>query len=917
MKAKYILICFFLFSTLISFSQYQSKTILLKAYKKNISELNSNQYLAQILQESNGSIIRIFPKHKSPKEKIDRYGHQLVDLSLWYQFTYSSNIPESLIISELQQTGVFRYVEQRPLNTLFYTPNDPKRGNQWYLDNIHAYDAWDVEMGDTNVVVGVTDTGIDRVQEDLIDGIKYNYQDTVDGIDNDNDGFVDNFCGWDVGSNDNNPQWGPIGHGTFVAGFVSAVPDNGIGISGVGYHIKTLPIKIDDTQGSLIHDYEGIVYAADKNCAIINCSWGGPVFTQFGQDVVNYATFNRDVLVVAACGNSNNSVWMYPSAYNIVLSVAATDSMDVRWTQSSYGARVDLNAPGTFVYSTWPGNYYFSSHGTSFSAPMVAAAAALVKSHYPWMNALQLGEQMRVSTDVIDTIAGNVPTKDYMGSGRLNMYKALVDTTSPAIRFEDQNISFSTNDYSDTLSISGKFINYLSPSSTALTASISTASPYLLILNSNYNIGQLATNGTTNNYNSPFKIKILPSIPMGYQADIKITYTDGNYTGFEFIRVELHKDFVNIDTNKITLTLCSNSRIGFSDDNLNQGIGLLYKGGRSMMSMGGLLVGTSGNLVSDNIYSEQGYDHDFRPIVTIQEGLNPRNSDQSFYCEFNNDSAGFVTQKVEVKQFSYAYDKAGKDKFVILEYHIFNSGNYPLSNFYTALYADFDIEKSSANKAQYDASRQLAYTYQTKGGKNAGIMLLEGKNANSYCIDNDGSDGSISIYDGFYGFEKFQAMTLPRDSAGYGAGGDVSNMLSSGPYSIPVGDSIVVSFAILAGDHLADLQQTAQEAYDLYYNTAAINHAQSQGNKLQLKVKPNPISEQFQIIVNNPKHQDLNFSLLDANGRLIKEWTKEGITKGKSSYDLRVSSFSLKSGVYYISVSTSKEQISQKLIILL
>jgi len=409
---RLILSSFLLFLSLFASSQYQQKTILLKVKPEYRNELLSNQNLNTLIQDCKGKLHRVFPNHKPPKEQVDRYGHSLVDISLWYQLKYKSDIPESTIIQNLKQLKLFQYVEQRVLNTLFYTPNDPQIGEQWYLNNIHAYEAWDIEKGDTNVVIGVTDTGIDRVQEDLIDGIKYNYEDTVDGIDNDNDGFIDNFCGWDVGNNDNNPQWGPIGHGTFVSGFVSAVPDNGLGIAGVGYHIKTLPVKIDDTQGYLVHDYEGIVYAADFGCVAINASWGGPIFSQFGQDVVNYATFNRNTLVVAACGNSNNSVWMYPASYENVLSVAATDSLDVRWSQSSYGSMVDLNAPGTFVYSTWPGNIYFSSHGTSFSAPMVAAAVGLVKSHYPWMNALQLGEQMRVSADIIDTIAGNIPTKD-------------------------------------------------------------------------------------------------------------------------------------------------------------------------------------------------------------------------------------------------------------------------------------------------------------------------------------------------------------------------------------------------------------------------------------------------------------------------------------------------------------------------
>ncbi|MCK5855862.1 MAG: S8 family peptidase [Bacteroidales bacterium] len=917
MKTKLTLLYLFIFLPFFIFSQYQSKTILVKILPKYAVEFSNNQALSQILQESKGTIQQIFPKHKKPNEEYDRYGHQLVDLSLWHQLVYKSDIPETSIINKLQKIGIFKYVEQRPLNTLFYTPNDPKRGNQWYLDIIHAYDAWDVEMGDTNVVVGVTDTGIDRVHEDLIDGIKYNYQDPVDGIDNDNDGFLDNFCGWDVGNNDNNPQWGPIGHGTFVSGFVSAVPDNGVGIAGVGYNIKTLPVKIDDTEGKLTRDYEGIVYAADKFCAVINCAWGGPVFTQFGKDVVNYATFNRNVLVVAACGNSNSSVWMYPASYDIVLSVAATDSLDVRWAQSSYGSMVDMNAPGTFVYSTWPGNVYFSSHGTSFSSPMVAAAAALVKSHYPWMNALQLGEQMRVSADIIDTIAGNIPTKDFMGSGRLNMHKALIDTTSPALRFENQIISFSTNDYSDTISISGDFINYLSPSSSALKATISTTSPYLLILNSTFNIGQLPTNGIVNNNNNAFKIRILPSIPLGYQADIKVTYSDGNYSGFEFVRIELNKDFINIDTNKIALTLTSNSRLGYNDDYQNQGVGMVYKGGRSMLSYGGLLVATSGNQVSDNIYGQQGYDHDFKTIVPIKEILNPSQGDQAFFCEFNDDNASFSKLNIKVKQFSYAYNQAGKDQFVILEYHIFNLGNAPLTNLHTALFADFDIEKSSANKASHDPTHRLAYTYPTSGGKHAGLMILEGINTNIYNIDNDGKNGSVRIYDDFYGFEKFQTMTQARDSAGYGNGGDVSNMISAGPYTIAKNDSIVVSFAVLVGDHLHDLKQVAQEAYDTYYNTASISNQQEKEQSLYLYTgQPNPFSSKTKITIINDKKQNIQLSVYDNLGQLRKKWTENKLPKGTYHFILNAGELRLKSGVYHLVLSSSNEHYSRKLILI-
>ena len=915
MNIRFIIFSIIIFWNWQLIAQYQDKTIVMKLFSSNQIELSQNSELTTLLQNINGSIHNIFPNHKTPKETTNVYGQELIDLSLWMQLEYKNSIPESFIISKLKAISLFEFVEQRPLNTPFYVPNDSLLGHQWYLNNIKAYGAWDIEQGDTNVVVGITDTGIDRVGEDLKNGIKYNYQDPVDGIDNDNDGFIDNYCGWDVGSNDNNVQWGPIGHGTFVAGFVSAVPDNGKGIAGVGFHIKTLPIKIDDTEGKLIHDYEGIAYAADHGAAIINCSWGGPIFTQFGKDVIDYATFNRNTLVVAACGNSNNAVWMYPASYENVLSVAATDSLDIRWAQSSYGSQVDLCAPGTFVYSTWVSNIYFSSHGTSFSAPMVAAAAALVKSHYPWMNALQLGEQIRVSADYIDSLSGNIPTKDLMGSGRLNILKALSDTINPSIRFSNKEISYSSNNNLDTIIIKGTFTNYLSPSSSALKAVISSSSPYIQILDSVVNLGVINTMGTATNLTTPFKITTLANIPLGYQADIKIKYSDGNYTAFEFFRLELNRDYLNIDTNKIALTLTSASRIGFNDDNLNQGIGLTYKGGRNMMSMGGLLVATSGNRVSDQIYSDQGYDHDFQTLLPISKGNKPKNSDQSFFCEFDDDNAGFGKQNIKVKQFSYAYNQVGKDKFVILEYHIINHGSTNLTNLYAALYTDFDIEKSTANKAKYDAIQQLAYTYQTAGGKLAGLMLLDGKNANAYCIDNDGSNGSVSIYDGFYDFEKFQTMTQQRDSAGYGAGGDVSNMLSTGPYSIVPNDSIIISFALLVGDHLPDLKQVAQEAYDTYYNTASIDNTQKDKALLELSIQPNPFTTETTISFLNIKKQDVVLSVFNSLGQLIKEWQLPNLPSGKSQYTILANDLQLTPGTYYVILSSGSEYSNRKLIL--
>ncbi|GAI36367.1 unnamed protein product, partial [marine sediment metagenome] len=127
------------------------------------------------------------------------------------------------------------------LPELLYTPDDPLNIYQYYLDTIKAYDAWEICKGDSNIVIGITDTGVDIDHEDLQGNIYYNYNDPINGIDDDNDGFIDNFRGWDLGENDNNPQWEINDHGVVVTGIAGARTDNGIGISGVGFKSRFLP----------------------------------------------------------------------------------------------------------------------------------------------------------------------------------------------------------------------------------------------------------------------------------------------------------------------------------------------------------------------------------------------------------------------------------------------------------------------------------------------------------------------------------------------------------------------------------------------------------------------------------------------------------------------------------------------------
>ncbi len=847
---------------------------------------------------------KLFPRHNKPEQSLSPYGDSLVDISLIYQLKYKGKVPAAMVVERLKKTRMFVYVERRPLSKAMMVPNDSLLSHQYYPRVVKAFSAWDVEPGDSDVVIGIVDTGTDINGEDLKDGIHYNYNDTIDGIDNDNDGYIDNFRGWDLGMNDNNPMSYWDHHGCFTTGIASARVNNGVGIAGLGYKTTYLPVRICDDRGYELADYDGIVYAADHGSAVINNSWGGFVKTRFGQDIVNYASYNKNALVVAAAGNSNIDWYLYPASFENVLSCAATDSLDRRWTQSSYGTTVDLCAPGDHVFSTWTYNGYFASSGTSFSAPGVSAAAALVKSHYPNMSALQLGEQVRVTADLIDTVQQNIPFAGLLGSGRLNMYKALTDTSKPSIRFRYRKVT-GGNRPGDTIFLSGRFQNFLHPSSAALKAVASSVSPYLSVVNPNFALGSLATFDTVSNYGAPFVIKISPNAPAGLEADIKISYTDTNtnYSGFEYFRFQINPDYADMDTNLLLTTVSSVSTMGYANVQKSHGEGLKYKNSKTLMAWSGLVVANSSAKVSSNIYGDNGYDEDFTAVQNVMPVIPAAEGDKEFVTSFNDNGAGIHKLNIGVTQKTYAY-ASYPDKVVFMKYTVKNQGVSALNDLYIGFYVDYDIDVSYKNKAYYDSALRLAYTVPTQGGQVAGVMLLDSVPMNVYNIDNDGSEGSVNIYDGFIDYEKYQALTLPRDSAGYvnSYGNDVSNMISAGPFTLLPGDDTTLTFALLAGDYLNDLKQSAQDAINVFYNVAGIKHQEN--SFVNTRVFPNPFEDK--VSVESVKAACV-FELSDSYGKIV---IRKQLPAGRSTLNLS----SLPKGLYYYRLISGKTSRGGKLV---
>ncbi len=322
------------------------------------------------------------------------------------------------------------------------TPNDANFALLWGMEKIRAPLAWDVSIGGWDVVVAILDTGVDLNHPDLAANLWQNFGEIPDnGMDDDGNGYVDDRWGWNAITVGARPQ-DDHGHGTHVAGIAGAVGNNSVGVAGVLWRCRLMAVKVLNSRGS--GDYagvaEGVYYAAKNGARIINMSFAGTDYSQLLQDAINDVTMRYDVVFVAAAGNcgsggtgcgSVNPI-MYPAAMANVISVAATDSGDVRGGFSEYNAFVDLAAPGASIYSaTLRGGYGYKT-GTSMAAPHVAGLAGLIRAVRPTWNREQVEAHMKATAVKVGAYPYDPGGRnDYYGYGRIDAAAALWGLVEP------------------------------------------------------------------------------------------------------------------------------------------------------------------------------------------------------------------------------------------------------------------------------------------------------------------------------------------------------------------------------------------------------------------------------------------------------------------------------------------------------
>jgi hypothetical protein len=820
-----------------------------------------------------------FPRALAPSP--ERPGS--VDLRGIYQFETSAGLDKAR--TALLATGAVEYVEPLYVREPLYQPNDPLAdstltsltASQYYLKQIKAYRAWDVTRGDSSIVIGITDGGVRLTHLDLAPQIKHNYADPINGIDDDGDGYVDNFTGWDLANNDNDPGYDvAIVHGSLVAGVSSSRVDNGTGLAGVGNRCRFLPLNIyPNTATGSFAGYEAIVYAADHGCQVINMSWGAPGgYSRFEQDVITYAAINRDAVLVAAAGNTNLDLQFYPASYDHVVSVSGVDNTDRKVGSATFSHRVDLVAPGISILTVYGyhagaavDNDYTAVGGTSFAAPMVAAAAALVRRQFPTYTADQVAARLRQTTDNIDAL--NATWVSRLGTGRLNMVQALTRANVQEARVTASTFAPARPAYApgDTMRLTTAVQNLLAPVA-GLTVTLTSLSPYITVRAGSFAVGSLATLARADNAAAPFRLAVAASgIPLNTTATLRYRITaTGGFQYDQYVDLVLNPDYVVISANDLAVTLTSRGNLAYDNLTGTIGAGLTYRTSGNILSEGGLMLATSPTRVSDRIRTSGGQSRQsffsLRQATRQQPG--PR-ADQEARVAFQ-DTIPVVGSRIRsvgvaVRQRAYAWSTAGRSDFVVLEYSLKNLTADTLKPLYAGIFTDWDLpnpDGAARNAANYDTTRALGYCYAlgqptaaSVPAQYAGIRLLRGGTPAVYSINSSAPAGSpVRLADGFSIAEKFLTLSSgtarAQRSAGLPNGADVTQVVGTRLAKLAPGDSTTVAFAVLAAPSLAQLQAAADAAATTYATVLLTRPAAILAG---FEVYPNPTAGRLRVEV--------------------------------------------------------------------
>ena len=723
-------------------------------------------------------------------------------------------------------------------------PNDPLFKDETFMARMRMTDAWDVVKGDSgDVVIAIVDSGTQWRHEDLIDNVWTNPGEVADnGIDDDDNGFVDDVHGWNFTHDQPDPtganideQW----HGTQMTGAAAAVADNEKGSAGTSWNATFMPISVScaGIPGGLCHAPQGVVYAAMNGADIINASWGGtqPAATD---TIILRVLREEGALMVAAAGNSGaniDEVPFYPAAYLETLAVGGTKShADVQIL--NFGSTVDVFAAAVDIYSTFPPPYqYNTTGGTSGATALVSGIAALVKTLHPTYTGDQIREQIRLTADNIDS--ENVPElHGLLGRGRVNAYRAVTESGFPAVRVTDWSWIDSGGDSDDlrsseTMTITAVFTNYLADAE-GLTLELVSDSPHITVTSGPESVGDLATNES---HTATFTAAVADDAPYRTPVVLRIRAISGTYVDelAGALPITLNPArLASLANNAWTnISVTSEGNIGFVDNWLDPlsilGRGWLARnasGGQgTILVQGGLIIATGPGSVSDCMPRTGSFLNDYRPQnIEFEEKLGTALSVGS--GEVTNVEARVeLTDQgadnpigVEILQRTYldndpAAPYEGYGDVIVFRYTLTNPTNRTITDLHVGIWSDFVSQ--STDSVTFDEGRGIGIFIDNFDNpvQLAGTKLLTADAPLHHAAFAGYVDRQYALADADHWAMLSGGTQPPPDPVDSGM-----QMMGAGPYTILPGSKIEVAFAVFTGLNREKLFEHADRAQALW-----------------------------------------------------------------------------------------------------
>ncbi|HUT43907.1 MAG TPA: S8 family serine peptidase, partial [Desulfobacterales bacterium] len=848
---RYSFTIFYLFFFVVGFSQflpaenYIPGQLYVKFKKAGFKETLSGVSADEMLEKFGAIDIRqafnIPVKSSSRKISPDAIDH-LESLASIKRVRFRSNLDMEYVAKKLSSHPDIEYAEPVYVQKLCYLPNDPgiididpetDLSKQEYLKTLlEAPEAWEIAKGDTSIVIAIVDSGTDWNHQDLLENVWTNPGEKPDdGIDNDVNDYVDDVHGWDFyGSEDaageigedNDPTAKNQPHGTHVAGIAAAVTDNGIGVASLSYNVRYMPVKVGPDEGEeLYFGFEGILYAALNFADIINCSWGSSFFSRAAEEVIQTAT-SMGCIVVASAGNSNTNIPFYPAAYPNVLGVGSIDLDTTKSSFSNYGSYVDVSAPGSYIYSTLIGNEYGYSSGTSMSAPVVSALAALIKSNHDW-------DSDQIQAQIVGTalpIAVEDPYKYLCGCGYINAKNALGD---PVLYIDIVDYEFTDKngnnnglfnpgeeiEASITVRNYGEQVDNVSFDITSLTG-------FTIPEVSSVNIGFLEHGQEKMIPNILFTVS--GNVPYDIRDFIRLEFDSDGSKNFGIIDVVVNPSYVTFTANTIELSVDGGGRIGYVNyvENSKGSPFIIHNDSPSQAGIfnipllfeGGLLFGNSENRISDCIRgaNQRVAEKDFILTSPIQFKTAPDSSKQEGTIIFSDEGAGERSYTITATLKTYAYNETGHDQYIIFAYNFKNESSEILTDLRAGLFFDFDIPESRVDDdyAFYSYEDDILVITENASDQNDKLMVgatVLGSIDTPWIIENASEDSLFfGIYDGFTEEEKWRSLSAGKNKEAEQGSGDVSMVLSPGGFPLEPGAQKQATFILAYGLGYDDLK---------------------------------------------------------------------------------------------------------------